>query len=94
VINAYQTFNQSDQKNYTKEEEGKWAPYRTFLTVEEIVIICVSLVILLLLLVLLGIYLKIYGCVLPPCCRRSNKDYTEIQRNRDQKIAGIWENNS
>merc|ERR1711892_451289 len=55
--------NNSAQRDYQEQEEGKVLPFRTFLTTVEIIIICVSTVLLFILLVLLIIYLCVYGCV-------------------------------
>ena len=43
--------------------------FRTFLTDVEIIVICVATVLIFIFLVLLIIYLCVYGCVLPDCCR-------------------------
>merc|ERR1719154_470451 len=73
--------NNSAQRDYQEQEEGKVLPFRTFLSTLEIIIICVSTVLLFILFVLLIIYLCIYGCVLPKCCNQS-KEYTQVQLNR------------
>merc|ERR1712066_1057089 len=83
----------SGLKNYEEEEDGKVLPYRTFLTTVEIVVICVITVLLVILLSLLAIYLCMYGCVLPKCCRRTSKEYTQIQLHRERKISEIWKTN-
>merc|ERR1712106_1201931 len=85
--------NNSAQRDYQEQEDGKVLPFRTFLTTVEIIIICVSTVILFILLVLFTIYLCVYGCVLPKCCRRQSKEYTQVQLNRERKISGIWKTN-
>merc|ERR1712126_318304 len=76
----------SGLKNYEEEEEGTVLPYRTFLTTVEIIIICV-------LTVLLVIYLCVYGCVLPECCKRKNKEYTPVMLERERKTTEIWKQN-
>ena len=43
--------------------------FRTFLNTVEIVVICVFTVVFVILMTLLTIYLCLYGCVLPKCCR-------------------------
>lgn len=83
----------SGLKNYTDEEEGTVLPFRTFLTTTEIIIICVFTVILFVLLVLLIIYVCVYGCVLPDCCKRRNKEYTSIMMERERKTQEIWKQN-
>eukprot|EP00092_Neocalanus_flemingeri_P073817 GFUD01091176.1.p1 GENE.GFUD01091176.1~~GFUD01091176.1.p1 ORF type:complete len:123 (+),score=30.34 GFUD01091176.1:90-458(+) len=86
--------NNSAQRDYQKQEEGKVLPFRTFLTTVEIIIICVSTVLLFILLVLLTIYLCVYGCVKPKCCRQNSKEeYTQVQLHRDRKISAIWKTN-
>merc|ERR1712243_272481 len=83
--------NNSGQRDYQQMEEGKVLPFRTFLTTAEIIIICIATVILFILLVLLIIiYLCVYGCVLPNCCRRQSKEYSQVQLNREKKISEIW----
>merc|ERR1712127_40295 len=84
----------SGLKNYEEEEEGVVLPYRTFLTTVEIIIICVATVIIFVLLVLLTIYLCVYGCVLPKCCRRRNKEYTAVMQERERKTTEIWKQNN
>ena len=44
-------------------------PFRTFLTTVEIVVICVFTVLFVIFMALLTVYLCLYGCVLPACCR-------------------------
>merc|ERR1712179_319504 len=78
--------NNSGQRDYQELEEGKVLPFRTFLTTVEIIILFI-------LLVLLIIYLCVYGCVLPKCCRRQSKEYSQIQLNREKKISEIWKTN-
>eukprot|EP00090_Calanus_glacialis_P016084 TRINITY_DN25230_c0_g1_i1.p1 TRINITY_DN25230_c0_g1~~TRINITY_DN25230_c0_g1_i1.p1 ORF type:complete len:125 (+),score=29.38 TRINITY_DN25230_c0_g1_i1:86-460(+) len=85
--------NNSAQRDYQEQEEGKVLPFRTFLTDVEIIIICVSTVLIFILLVLLIIYLCVYGCVIPNCCRRENKEYTQVQLHRERKISEIWKTN-
>jgi len=85
--------NNSAQKDYQEQEEGKVLPFRTFLTDVEIIIICVSTVLVFIFLVLLIIYLCVYGCVLPQCCRRESKEYTQVQLQRERKISEIWKTN-
>merc|ERR1712212_200569 len=80
----------SGLKNYEEEEEGVVLPYRTFLTTIEIIVICVFTVIIFVLLVLLTIYLCVYGCVLPKCCRRRSKEYTAVMQERERKTTEIW----
>merc|ERR1712212_1345428 len=80
----------SGLKNYEEEEEGIVLPYRTFLTPIEIIVICVFTVIIFVLLVLLTIYLCVYGCVLPKCCRRRSKEYTAVMQERERKTTEIW----
>merc|ERR1712179_483409 len=82
----------SGLKNY-EEEEGTVLPYRTFLTTVEIIIICVVTVIVFVLTVLLVIYLCVYGCVLPECCKRKNKEYTPVMLERERKTTEIWKQN-
>jgi hypothetical protein len=41
----------------------------------------------------LGIYLYYFGCRLPDCCYRQNKDYTQVQLQRERKIGEIWKTN-
>jgi len=84
---------QSGLKNYEEEEDGKVLPYRTFLTTVEIVLICVFTVLFVIFMSLLTIYLCMYGCVLPACCRRTSKDYTQVQLQRERKISEIWKTN-
>merc|ERR1711954_380216 len=84
--------NNSGQRDYQQMEEGKVLPFRTFLTTAEIIIICIATVILFILLVLL-INLCVYGCVLPNCCRRQSKEYSQVQLNREKKISEIWKTN-
>merc|ERR1711942_96869 len=79
--------NNSGQRDYQQMEEGKVLPFRTFLTTAEIIIICIATVILLI------IYLCVYGCVLPNCCRRQSKEYSQVQLNREKKISEIWKTN-
>ena len=43
--------------------------FRTFLTTVEIVVICVFTVLFVIFMALLTVYLCLYGCVLPACCR-------------------------
>ena len=43
--------------------------FRTFLTTVEIVVICVFTVLFVIFMALLTVYLCMYGCVLPACCR-------------------------
>merc|ERR1712127_202664 len=62
----------SGLKNYEEEEEGTVLPYRTFLTTVEVIVICVFTVIIFVLSVLLVIYLCVYGCVIPDCCKSEN----------------------
>merc|ERR1711971_1381305 len=76
-----------------EEEEGTVLPYRTFLTTVEIIIICVVTVIVFVLTVLLVIYLCVYGCVLPECCKRQNKEYTPVMLERERKTTEIWKQN-
>merc|ERR1711963_624267 len=83
----------SGLKNYEEEEEGTVLPYRTFLTTVEIIIICVVIVIVFVLSVLLVIYLRVYGCVLPKCCERKNKEYTAVMLERERKTTEIWKQN-
>merc|ERR1712088_401124 len=83
----------SGLKNYEEEEEGTVLPYRTFLTTVEIIIICVVTVIVLVLSVLLAIYLCVFGCVLPECCKRKNKEYTPVMLERERKTTEIWKQN-
>merc|ERR1712172_391188 len=83
----------SGLKNYEEEEEGTVLPYRTFLTTVEIIIICVVTVIVFVLTVLLVIYLCVYGCVLPECCKRQNKEYTPVMLERERKTTEIWKQN-
>merc|ERR1712126_498443 len=83
----------SGLKNYEEEEEGTVLPYRTFLTTVEIIIICVVTVIVFVLTVLLVIYLCVYGCVLPECCKRKNKEYTPVMLERERKTTEIWKQN-
>lgn len=77
-------------KSYEEEEEGKLLPYRTFLETWEIVVICVCSVILVFLIVLPCVYVCMYGCVMPQCCRRKRNDYSQIQLHRERKIGEIW----
>merc|ERR1712127_921967 len=74
----------SGLKNYEEEEEGTVLPYRTFLTTVEIIVISVLLV----------IYLCVYGCVLPDCCKRQNKEYTAVMQERERKTTEIWKQNN
>merc|ERR1712110_199113 len=83
----------SGLKNYEEEEEGTVLPYRTFLTTVEIIIICVVTVIVFVLSVLLTIYLCVFGCVLPECCKRKNKEYTAVMLERERKTTEIWKQN-
>merc|ERR1712083_795456 len=83
--------NNSAQKDYQLQEEGKVLPFRTFLTDVEIIVICVATVFIFL--VLLIIYLCVYGCVLPDCCRCESKEYTQVQLQRERKISEIWKTN-
>eukprot|EP00092_Neocalanus_flemingeri_P016761 GFUD01018129.1.p2 GENE.GFUD01018129.1~~GFUD01018129.1.p2 ORF type:complete len:123 (+),score=31.12 GFUD01018129.1:72-440(+) len=86
--------NNSAQRDYQEQEEGKVLPFRTFLTTVEIIIICVSTVLLFILLVLLTIYLCVHGCVKPKCCRQNpKKEYTQVQLHRERKISAIWKTN-
>jgi len=80
----------SGLKNYEEEEEGTVLPYRTFLTTAEIIVICVFTVIIFVLLVLFIIYLCVYGCVLPKCCKRRNKKYTSVMLERERITSEIW----
>merc|ERR1711936_89937 len=88
IVNATQLNieQNSGLKNYQEEEDGKVLPYRTFLNTVEIVVICVFTVLFVILMTLLTIYLCLYGCVLPKCCRRTSKEYTEVQLHRERKI--------
>merc|ERR1719228_1596362 len=81
--------NNSGQRDYQEQEEGKVLPFRTFLTDVEIIVICVATVLVFILLVLLIIYLCVYGCVLPQCCRCESKEYTQVQLQRERKISEI-----
>merc|ERR1712037_960285 len=83
----------SGLKSYEEEEEGTVLPYRTFLTTVEIIIICVVTVIVFVLTALLVIYLCVYGCVLPECCKRKNKEYTPVMLERERKTTEIWKQN-
>merc|ERR1712079_684251 len=83
----------SGMKNYEEEEDGKVLPYRTFLTTVEIVIICVFTVLFVIFLALLTIYVCMYGWVIPACCRRTSKEYTQVQLQRERKISEIWKTN-
>jgi len=81
------------QKNYEEEEEDKIVPHRTFLTTLEITLICVFTVIIVFLIVGIIIYVYFYGCTLPPCCQKRDKDYSKVQLQRERKISEIWKNN-
>merc|ERR1711983_137396 len=85
-------FAEKGQKNYEEDEEGKIIPHRTFLTTVEIVVICVFTVLLVFLLIALGVYLYFYGCNKAPWLQRRNKDYTQVQLQRERKIGEIWKN--
>lgn len=85
-------FNETGQKIYDEDEEGKIIPHRTFLTTVEIVVICVFTVLFVFLLIGLCIYLYCYGCTKAPWCHRGNKDYSQIQLQRERKIGEIWKN--
>ena len=56
----------------------------------EITLICVFTVIGVFLLVGLIVYVYLYGWTIPECCRRRNKDYSQIQQQRERKIKEIW----
>eukprot|EP00096_Caligus_rogercresseyi_P008076 TRINITY_DN2639_c0_g1_i1.p1 TRINITY_DN2639_c0_g1~~TRINITY_DN2639_c0_g1_i1.p1 ORF type:complete len:133 (-),score=11.70 TRINITY_DN2639_c0_g1_i1:155-553(-) len=79
------------QKKYEEEERGKVAPMRTFLNTWEIALICIFSIIALFLLICLIVYLCRYGCVAPSCCRKREKDVSEIELQRERKIGEIWE---
>ena len=64
--------------------------FRTFLTTVEIVVICVFTVLLVFFLIGLAIYLYFYGCTKAPWCHRRDKDYSQIQLQRERKIGEIW----
>merc|ERR1712150_251405 len=81
------------QKNYEEQEEDTLVPHRTFLTTLEITLICVFTVIIVFLIVGIVIYVYFYGCTLPPCCKKRNKDYSKVQLQRERKISEIWRNN-
>jgi len=81
------------QKNYEEDEEDKIVPHRTFLTTLEITLICVFTVIIVFLIVGIIIYVYFYGCTMPPCCKKRNKDYSKVQLQRERKISEIWKNN-
>ena len=66
---------------------------RTFLNTTEIVVICVCTVLLVILITLLVIYVCLFGWVLPACCRREDKEYTQVQLHRERKINEIWNTN-
>jgi len=85
-VNITETATQS----YEEDEEGKLVPYRTFLETWEIVLICVCVVLIVFLIMLLCIYVCNYGWVLPACCRRKDKEYSQIEQHRDRKIGEIW----
>jgi len=95
VLNSTQMQLEQDSglKNYEEEEDGKVLPYRTFLTTVEIVVICVFTVLFVIFMALLTVYLCMYGCVLPACCRRQSKEYTQVQLQRERKISEIWKTN-
>ena len=75
-----------------KQTSFIFARYRTFLTTVEIVVICVFTVLFVFLLIGLCIYLYCYGCTKAPWCQRGNKDYSQIQLQRERKIGEIWKN--
>jgi len=87
-----ETFTENGQKNYEEDEEGKIIPHKTFLTTVEIVVICVFTVLFVFLLIGTCIYLYCYGCTKAPWCHRGNKDYSQIQLQRERKIGEIWKN--
>ena len=64
--------------------------FRTFLNTLEITLICVFTVIAVFLIIGLVIYLYIYGGVRPPCCEKPDKDYQQIQLQRERQIGEIW----
>jgi len=83
-------FNEKGQKDYSEDEDGKLVPHRTFLNTLEITLICVFTVIAVFLIIGLVIYLYMYGCVRPPCCEKPDKDYQQIQLQRERQIGEIW----
>jgi len=83
-------FTEKGQKDYSEDEDGKLVPHRTFLNTLEITLICVFTVIAVFLIIGLVIYLYIYGCVRPPCCEKPDKDYQQIQLQRERQIGEIW----
>lgn len=83
-------FSENGQKDYTEQEDGKLVPHRTFLNTVEITLICVFTVLAVFLLIGLGVYLYIYGCRRPPCCEPPNKDYMQVQLQRERQIGEIW----
>jgi tetrahydromethanopterin S-methyltransferase subunit D len=68
----------------------RYSTYRTFLTTVEIVVICVFTILGVFLLIGLIVYVYYYGWTIPPCCRKGNKDYSQIQLQRERKIGEIW----
>jgi hypothetical protein len=82
----------SGRKNYTEQEEDKLVPHRTFLTTVEITLICVFTVIFVFLMIGLAIYVYKYGWTIPACCKKQNKDYSQVQLQRERKISEIWKN--
>ena len=66
--------------------------FRTFLTTVEIVVICVVTVLLVFVLIATCVYVYFYGCTKAPWCPQRNKDYSQIQIQRERKIGEIWKN--